>query len=264
MRVDDVPPRTWLLAVVAGWSVVLWTLTLAGLGGRVQRLPDDPTLLARLPQLAPASPERLGPLSQYAETGTRPLFSEDRRPQPFTLVAEGDENAPPAFDFVLTSVLLTPTLRMAIVQPSAGGESIRIKLGDAAESQPAWRLTAINPRSAVFQGPDGEKKLDLRVYDGTGGEPPTAMAGADNRGNGAQPMPPRPAIKPSQPQMPPATPPQATPQATPEPTPAPVPEATDEPPSPEAQVESIRKRIEERRAQLRQEAQPPAAPAKNP
>jgi general secretion pathway protein N len=258
VRVDDVPPRTWLLAVVAGWGLVLWTLTLAGLGGRVQRLPDDPALLANLPQLAPASPERLGPLSQYAETGTRPLFSEDRRPQPFSLVAEGDENAPPAFDFVLTSVLLTPTLRMAIVQPSAGGESVRIKLGDAAESQPAWRLTELNPRSAIFQGPDGEKTLDLRVFDGSGGEPPTAMAGANNKGNNAQqPMSPRPANRPQ------AQPP-VIPQAAPEPAPAPVPDATDEPPSPEAQVESIRKRIEERRAQLRQEAQPPAAPVKNP
>lgn len=259
MRVDDIAPRTWLLAVVAGWAMVVWALTLAGLGGRVQHLPDDPSLVARLPQLAPASPERLGPLVQYAEIGTRPLFSEDRRPQPFSLTAEGDENAAPAFDFVLTSVLLTPTLRMAIVQPSAGGESIRIKLGEAAESQPAWRLTALNPRSAVFQGPDGEKALDLRVYDGTGGEPPTAIAGAD-KDNGASPTPPRPATKPAQPQAPPAT----MPQATPAPTPAPVPEATDEPPSPEAQVESIRKRIEERRAQLRQEAQTPAAPAKNP
>jgi general secretion pathway protein N len=257
VRIDDVPPRTWLLAVVAGWSMVLWTLTLAGLGGQVQRLPDDPALLAHLPQLAPASPERLGPLSQYAETGTRPLFSEDRRPQSFSLVAEGDENAPPAFDFVLTSVLLTPTLRMAIVQPSAGGESVRIKLGDAAESQPAWRLTELNPRSAIFQGPDGEKTLDLRVFDGNGGEPPTAMAGA-NKGNGAQPTAPRPMNRPQ------LQPPPATPQAAPEPAPAPVPDATDEPPSPEAQVESIRKRIEERRAQLRQEAQPPTTPAKNP
>jgi len=258
VRVDDVPPRTWLLAVVAGWSMVLWTLTLAGLGGQVKRLPDDPSLVAHLPQLAPASPERLGPLSQYAETGTRPLFSEDRRPQPFSLVAEGDDNAPPAFDFVLTSVLLTPTLRMAIVQPSAGGESIRIKLGDAAESQPAWRLTELNPRSAIFQGPDGEKTLDLRVFDGNGGEPPTAMAGANNKGNGAQPAMPRPMNRPQ------AQPPPATPQAAPEPAPAPVPDATDEPPTPEAQVESIRKRIEERRAQLRQEAQTPAAPVKNP
>ena len=260
VRVDDVPPRTWLLGVLAGWSMVLWTLTLAGLGGHVQRLPDDPSLVARLPQLAPATPERLGPLSQYAETGTRPLFSENRRPQPFSLVAEGDENAPPAFDFILTSVLLTPTLRMAIVQPSAGGDSVRIKLGDAAESQPAWRLTELNPRSAIFQGPEGEKTLDLRTYDGTGGEPPTAMAADNNRGNGAQPMPPRMAPRPVQR----PTPAVASPQATPEPTPAPVPDATDEPPSPEAQVESIRKRIEERRAQLRQEAQNPTAPAKNP
>jgi general secretion pathway protein N len=252
MRVEGVAPRTWLLATVAGWALVLWVLSLLGLGEHVQLLPDDPSLAAHLPQLAAASPERLGPLSQYAETSARPLFSEDRRPQPFSIAPEGDANAPPAFDFILTSVLLTPTLKMAIVQPSAGGESTRIKLGDAAAAQPSWRLTALNPRSAIFDGPDGQKTLDLRVYDGTGGEPSTANG--TNGQAGANLLPANPAGKPV---MPPAMPnvQPAPPTVPPEP-----------PITPDAQVDSIRKRIEERRAQLRQEANtPPPAPAvKNP
>jgi general secretion pathway protein N len=267
VRVEGIAARTWVLAAVAGWALLLWVLTLLGMGGQVQLLRDDASLQGRLPQLAPAPPERLGPLSQYAEIGSRPLFSEDRRPQPFSLTAEGDEAAAPAFDFVLTSVLLTPTLKMAIVQPSAGGESIRIKLGEAAESQPAWRLTELNPRSAVFEGPEGRKSLDLRVFDGTGGEPPTAVGSAGQpAAAGRAPTEPRPAVNRH---ATPATtsPAMPSPQAT-EPAPAAA-DATDAAPeeatpNTEAQLESIRKRIEERRAQLRQEAKPPAAPAKNP
>ena len=251
MRIDGIAPRTWLLATVAAWALAAWTLSLLGMGERVQRLPDDSSLLWRLPQLAPASPDRLGPLAQYAETINRPLFSETRTPQAFSLAPEGDDNAAPAFDFVLTSVLLTPTLQEAIVQPSAGGESIRIKLGGAADSQPSWHLSALNPRSAIFDGPGEQKTLDLRVFDGNGCETPTAMqvAGGTNAG-----PPSKPTIKPG---VAPAVPSATT-------TPAPAAEAADEPPSQEAQVDSIRKRIEERRAQLRQQAQSPATPPKNP
>ena len=262
MRVDGIAPRAWLLATLTGWALVLWALSLFGMGEDVQRLADDPAMLARLPQLTPPSPERLGPLAQYAEISARPLFSEDRRPQPFSLVPEGDANAPPAFDFVLTSVLITPTLKMAIVQPSAGGESTRIKLGNAAEQQPAWRLTALNPRSAIFEGPDGQKTLDLRVYDGTGGEPPTALHPTGQPGSTAESSPPailKPTTRPSAPQATPAPP---TPVRTPT---AITPPATTPPTTaPDAQVEGIRKRIEERRAQLRQQAENPAVPAKNP
>ena len=45
MRIDDAGPRTWLLAGVAGWALVAWLLAVAGMGGRVEPLPDDPTLL---------------------------------------------------------------------------------------------------------------------------------------------------------------------------------------------------------------------------
>lgn len=257
MRVDGIAPRTWLLATLTGWALVLWALSLFGMGENVQRLADDPSMLAHLPQLKPPSPERLGPLEQYAEISARPLFSEDRRPQPFSLVPEGDDSAQAAFDFVLTSVLITPTLKMAIVQPSAGGESTRIKLGNAAEQQPAWRLTALNPRSAIFEGPDGQKTLDLRVYNGSGGEPPTALQPGGEPSITAESPPsvtPKPTTRPSAPQATPAPPTSVTTStATPQ-------QAT----TPDAQVEGIRKRIEERRAQLRQQAENPAVPAKNP
>ena len=81
MRLSDAGPRTWLLASVAGWALLTWVGALAGMGGAIARLPDDPALLRKLPVQAKPQAERIGPLAQYAEVGTRPLFSEDRRPR---------------------------------------------------------------------------------------------------------------------------------------------------------------------------------------
>lgn len=250
MHLDAVGPRTWLLAALAGWAVLAWLLALLGMGGHVTPLADDPSLRQTLPQPRPSPPSRLGPLAQYAEIGARPLFSDDRRPRPFSLQPEGEgEVAANTFDYVLTSVLITPGLHMAIVQPTAGGDSIRIKLGESAEAAAAWRLVALNPRSAVFAGPEGEKTLNLRVYDGNGGEAPTQVraATADTMvdATGAEPT--------ADAEMPAPPPKPAAPVPT---APKPV-QAT----TPEAQMDAIRKRIEARRAQLRQQAQQPPSPA---
>ena len=258
MRFDNVGPRTWLLATFAGWALLAWLLALLGMGGHVSRLADDPALMQALPQPRPSPPSRLGPLAQYAEIGARPLFSDDRRPRPFTLQPEGEgENTVNTFDYVLTSVLITPGLHMAIVQPTAGGESIRIKLGESAEAAAAWRLVALNPRSAVFAGPEGEKTLNLRVYDGNGGETPTQVgteAAADTMvdatGTSADAATPAPAQGQARRAVVPPPPPPAKPT---------------EAATPEAQMDAIRKRIEARRAQLRQQAQQqPTAPVENP
>jgi general secretion pathway protein N len=264
VRLEDVSPRTLLLATLAGWALSAWILALAGMAGRVTPLPDDPSLLQPLPQPRSASPERLGPFGQYAGIGSRPLFSEDRRPQPFSLQPEGEGEAETnTFEYVLTSVILTPTLRLAIVQPAAGGESIRIRLGDSAEEAAAWRLVALNPRSAIFEGPEGQRTLDLRTFDGTGGQAPTPVQ-ATAEGQAASDAV---ATQPAAPRAPPPVPPPPKPAP---PKPAAV--STDAPgnvptapavQTPEAQMEAIRKRIEARRAQLRREAQQ-TAPAKNP
>jgi general secretion pathway protein N len=260
IRLDNVSPRTWLLATLAGWALLAWLLALLGMGGHVSPLADDPSLMQALPKPPPSLPARLGPLAQYAEIGARPLFSDDRRPRPFSLQPEGEgETTANTFDYVLTSVLITPGLHMAIVQPTAGGDSIRIKLGESSEAAAAWRLVTLNPRSAVFAGPEGEKTLNLRVYDGNGGEAPTQVSTAtppetmvDATGataDAATPAPP-----PAAPARKPVSP---TPSAPAKPAPV---------TSPEAQMDAIRKRIEARRAQLRQQAQqqPTTAPVKNP
>jgi len=257
MRLDDASPRTWLLATAAGWALLTWVLALAGMGRHVDALPPDPTLVKPLPQARKSPPDALGPLSQYGEIAARPLFVDDRRPKPFFMQGKGEgENQQAAFDYLLTSVLITPQLSMAILQPADGSESVPVKLGEVPESHPSWRLSSLEPRRAVFEGPEGRRELDLRIFNGQGGQPPTAVAGPTPPPSG-RPMPvPMPAPNRPVPQPQANVPPQP-----PQPTPAPQgTDATAAPLTEQAQMEAIRKRIEARRAQLRQQqaAQPPA------
>lgn len=266
MRIDDAGPRTWLLATVAGWAVLAWVLAIAGMGGHIASLPDDPGLLQPLPPSRPAPPLRLGPISQYGEIAARPLFAEDRRPKPFYLEGQGDEADGKAFDYVLTSVLITPGLKLAILQSPDGGESLRVKLGEAPEPQPDWRLVALNPRSAVFEGPDGRRTMDLRVFDGVGGAAPTAVS-ANGGAGGVDRVPIIPpgedaAVEAMAPAAPVPTPKPAT-SSPRQPTRTPAPPSNVEGAAPmtdQAQMEAIRQRIQERRAKLRGDSaiKPPA------
>jgi general secretion pathway protein N len=265
VRPEAFGPRTWLLVAVAGWAALIALLSLLGLAGRITPMEDDPALVQALPKLSAPAPERLGPLSQYADIAARPLFSENRQPQPFYIGGKEDAApAAPSFDWVLTSVLITPQAKLAILQTPQGGEGLRVKLGEEPAGQSGWRLAELQPRSAVFEGPGGRRTLELRVFDGTGGTPPTQVRSAG----------PPVAIPPGARVTggPSAPTPAATNVPAPVPVPAPTPNQppTDAPPAPpmstEEQMDAIRKRIEARRAQMRQQqAQPtPPPPAPTP
>lgn len=257
MRIDDLPPRTWLIAGVAGWAVLAWLLAVAGMGGRVQLLADDPDLLVALPHGAAAQPS-LGPVDQYQAIAERPLFAGDRSPHPFFLEGDDDPQPEEGFDYVLTSVLLTPGTRLAIVHRQADGEALRVKL-DEPLAQSGWRLVELTPRSAVFEGSQGRRSLDLKVFDGTGGEPTSA---ALETGRAPPPSATRAPENSPQPQPQPAQRPRPERQPDPArtadgmPTPADNPDAADPSTTPEpaqAQMDSIRQRIEARRAALRKD-----------
>lgn len=248
MRLDDVSPRTLLLGALAGWAAVAWALALAGMGGRMPGPESGAIAAPGLPPTPRTVAPTIGPFGSYAGIAARPLFAVDRRPHPFVL--QNDSGAPteaPDFDLVLTSVLITPRANIAIVQKPDGSGAWRVRTGEAPESFPAWRLVSLQPRSATFAGPEGEKTLELRVFNGQGGTGPTAVGGpgpAPNETPGPVPVPP-----------PPAGPGMPTTTATP------TPPATDaSAPDPE-QIEAIRRRIEARREQMRQRAQSPTPPA---
>lgn len=274
MRVDATNARTLLVAAVGGWALVFTVLALAGLGGRIGTLEDDGSAAAVV-GTAPPAPPPAPPLAAFDEIAARPLFTSDRRPQPFFIDPQDEgEGGGNGFDYVLTSVLRTPDFALAILQPSGGGDSIRLKIGEAPPEASNWRLDSVDTRSVVFNTPEGPRTLELRVFDGTGGQPPTPMTPSpspDGRpaAQAASRPPPAPGAGEAQqagaraaPGGAPTQPGGATPRAgagsavqsgaqgasaTAEAGPAAGPS--------EAQVEAIRRRIEERRARLRQQQQ---------
>lgn len=273
MRIDDAGPRTRLLAAVAGVAVLAWALTVAGLGGRVAPLDDASGVLAPLPTL-PAVPAA-GPDARDAHEAiaARPLFSPDRTPQPFFLENDDGEKTQESFNYVLTSVLLTPGLQLAILQPPDGSASFRVQLEHGPEPHPAWHLVELDERSAIFEGPEGRRTLQLRVFDGVGGSPPTVLrrpgGAADGQGHVlsalpaeaparrvegvSEPVDPNDGQAPVREQPPAPVPPDGTqdPSDT-----AAAPSATDA-----AQMDSIRQRIQARREKLRNPT--PEPPANN-
>lgn len=267
MRVDSLSPRTWLLAGVAGWAVCLWVAALFGLGGRLGDVSED-TAPQALPSTTIPRADRPGPQAMYAEIAARPVFAENRKPQEFRIGGGGDEAQANTFDYTLTSVMIAGDLQLAILKPAAdGAQPVRVKVGDAVETAPQWTLASLLPRQAVFRGPDGDKTLELRVFNGVGGAaPPPVAAVPPPPGSGVinetpQPGQPGGAVGP-QGVVPPPPPPTQVAGAAPAPPPA-------APVSTEAQLDAIRRRIEARRAQLRQQAAqeaqtPGAAPGQTP
>lgn len=223
-RFDQAGPLTWLLAAGAGWSVLLWVAALLGMGGQVDEAIPAAAEVA-LPQARPAAPDRIGPLAQYADAASRPLFTQDRRPRSFMATGpEGDNVATSqSLDFILTGVLISPQVQLAVLQPSGGGDAQRVRVGSSPEGGAGWRLVEVQPRRAIFEGAGGQSALDLRTFGEAGSPGATAITRP----------PPAPATAH-------AVPPPPQPQA-----------AADEPQDQEARIEAIRKRIEARRAQMR-------------
>ncbi|MEL4891329.1 general secretion pathway protein XpsN [Xanthomonas protegens] len=250
MRIEAMGLRTVWLGTLALWGLLIWALGLGGLGERVAPLPDDPSMLQRLPGLPAASTQRLGDFSQYGEIAARPVFAEDRRPHPFFLSADSGQSAAP--NVRLTGVLLTDRFKMATLTTEQG-ESLRLQEGgDAVQG---WRLLSLAPRQATVSGSGGTQTLELKVFDGKGGQPPTVL-GQPGRAAAQGQMPP-PASAPNGQAN--ATAPRPPNQSTPNPVPnqAPTPSAP-QPSSPapsSEQLQAIRERIEARRRQLQQQRQ---------
>jgi len=223
---------TSALAAIAAWGGLFALSAATGLGGRYNTLPEDPSLVPQLPQVnLEQAVSALEGAGTYAGIGDRPLFNYDRRPLPplNQPTGEGTVTQPveTTLDVVLTSVIKTADRQIAIVQHTPTGNSQSVLIGAALSGDLAgWSLVELQSRAAVFEGPSGRKSVELRVFDGTGGQPPTpvdvpqeAVGAAQVAGADAE---------------------QAQPAAV---------------DSPEARAELIRRRIEERRRQMREEAE---------
>ncbi len=254
MKIELSSLRSWWLATALLWAAAIWIASLFGLGGRIPVAADGERSASPLPALPAAAPERIASAEAYAQIGARPLFAEDRKPRPY-LLGGSEPGASSAVS--LTGVLLTSEFSMAIITTDQK-QSLRLRLNG--EPVNGWQLLALEPRSATVSGPGGTQTLELTVFNGQGGEPPTVLGNPVNgavppAGTGVAPLP--------------MTPPQAARpvQATvnvpgPAPAPPPAPAAQNAPaqgPSDE-QMQAIRARIQARRQQLQQQQQPSQRP----
>ncbi len=211
-----------------------------GLGARYSLHPEDAEQIAVPPSLRlNQAKSALQGLEAYAVIGERPLFNADRRPLP----PEASADAPPPvvasapLDVVLTSVILRGDTKIAQFTDKTSGVSQPLKVGQSlAGEQSAWKLVELAARGAVFEGPSGRIDIALRVFDGQGGEAPTAAPEPSAAAQAAQ--------DPNAGQS--VVNPQANPNGQANPA--------DGSESPESRAEMIRRRIEERRRQMREEA----------
>ena len=243
------------LLALAGWAAAVWLATGFGLGSQLPGAGGDADAAPSLPSLPPLAAERMASADSYSAIGERPLFAEDRRPRPYLL--GGSEPAASAA-LRLTGVLLTGDFGMATFTTEQN-RSLRLRLNG--EAVDGWQLVALQPRQATVIGPGGNQVLELAVFNGQGGEPPTVLRGA----NGAPPagaivVPPSAGAPPAPP--PPAAIPSPSPAGN---APAPAAAAATTPPAnnngpSEAQMQAIRERIQARRRQLQQQQQQPSPP----
>lgn len=159
----------------------------------------------------------------------------------------------------LTGVLLTSTFKMATLTLDPA-DSVRVQLGGDAVK--GYRLLALQPRSATIEGPGGTQTLELQVFNGQGGQPPTAIGGRPQAPGAVPPLPPNVPPAPATPAPPPAEVPQQQPggQAPPTVPPQRSDGAQEAPRPSDEQMRAIRERIEARRRQLQQQRQGGSTP----
>ena len=143
----------WLVALVVLLGAVL-LLLLAGIGRGARW--DAPRSLAPLPPAGnPANLPQPVSLQQFALVWQKPLFSPDRKP--VARAADGGSNLG---DLELTGIILTPSLRMALLHDRNGDKQVRLREG---ESLPDGSVTLVevHPRSALFDSSAGRSELKL-------------------------------------------------------------------------------------------------------
>ena len=225
-----------LTTALAGCCGVLFVLGLAlqfGIGRGYHWLPPDGDAASTA---ATADVDRnayqLPPQAEFAVTNERPLFNEDRKPQPDDEQGTTPESPPPSpLNISLTGTMLVakPELHIAIIRENGKAQSIALKEGmPLPGDQGAWTLNRVKSRSAIFKGSSGEE-VEVELAVGTPGQKPGAPArpGAPATPNAAARGPAGP------------TPPTPMPPAAPE----------------TAQAGELQQRIEERRKQMREAAE---------
>lgn len=114
----------------------------------------------------------LPPVTEYAEITARPLFHEDRRPEPEQVAQDGEDQEPAQSAALepppvrLTGVIITPNARVAMLDHNRRNEQLSLKPGEHLEG---WTLESVDERRVVFASGGTREPLLLEVYTGSAG-----------------------------------------------------------------------------------------------
>jgi general secretion pathway protein N len=145
---------TPVLGGIAAILAIVWVVLLGGIGRTVHWNPPLPT--PPLPEThndsgMPAAQ----PLERYAVIWQKPLFNPDRKP---VLRAAGESSN--LGDMELTGIIMTSTLRMALLHGKDGDKELRIREGNTSPDG-GIKLAELHPRSAVFEVSGTRTELKL-------------------------------------------------------------------------------------------------------
>ncbi|OOG44246.1 general secretion pathway protein GspN [Rhodanobacter sp. C06] len=162
-------PVLVILALLLG---ALWLALLAGFGRGVHW--DAPRAAA----LPPASGKHAGlptplPLAEFAPVWQQSLFSPDRKPE-----AHAASGGSSLGDLVLTGIILTPQLHMALLHDKNGNKELRLREGQSLPDG-SLSLVEVKPRSVILDSAQGRTELKLPAgapIDAAKAVPPTAAS----------------------------------------------------------------------------------------
>ncbi len=145
-----------LTPVLAGVAVLLGIALLVLLGG-VGRGTHwaPPRTLPALPSADSTDLPQAAPLQQFSVVWNKPLFNPDRKP-----VAHASEGGSNLGDLQLTGIIITPSLRMALLHDKNANREIRLHQGDSLPDG-SVTLVEVQQRSAVFDSAAGRTELKL-------------------------------------------------------------------------------------------------------
>ncbi len=147
------------LMCAVGVLVLLWLLILYGFGSQMKWPEIKPSLLfpaTALPSVRESEPPPS--LKQYAKVWSDPLFTPGRVPDSLNVAPEPVRLVPPLTGYVLTGVIITQQLSVALLKANTG-EVLSLKKGQLLPN--GWRLDQINERQVELIYEQNRRTLEI-------------------------------------------------------------------------------------------------------
>jgi len=165
-------PLALILFAITALLLALVVAQMAGWGRQPAAVQPGPADLSAIPALrhTEITPEPAARVALLEKITARPLLSPDRKPQELESLAENaaETEESPVTDLKaqLTSVVITPESRYAIIMDTKSKKRLVLEQGMPLEGeQGAWVLSSIEPRKVVFSAGEGKTaELELDVF----------------------------------------------------------------------------------------------------